>query len=539
MIEINGTSVYNALAMGKLHFLCRTDNTVKRTKVSDPSREISRFHESKRAAHRELEQLYAKALREVGETNAQIFEIHRLMLDDEDFGSAIENMIETQLVNAEYATQYTADIFAKNFEEMDDEYMRARAADVRDIARRLLRILGGNAESSNRLSESVIIVADDLSPSETVQLDKDKILGFVTFKGSRTSHTAILAGTMNIPALIGTGEIDPCHDGELAILDGHSSTLYINPDEDKTKDFKLRKALDDERARLLQELRGKDSVTKSGRKVNIYANIGSPSDVASVIQNDADGIGLFRSEFIYLGQNDFPTEDEQFVKYKEVLEKMGGKKVIVRTLDIGADKKIDYFNLPEEENPALGFRAIRICLSRREIFRTQLRALLRASAFGNLSVMFPMIISPCEVREALSLLDEARTNLADEGIPTAAKIEVGIMIETPAAAVICDLLAPLVDFFSIGTNDLTQYTLALDRQNRNLDKFYDPHHPAILRMIERVAQAAHSCGKWVGICGELACDTALTEKFVEWGIDELSVSPSYVLGLREKVRGIE
>lgn len=539
MIEINGKSVYNALAMGRLYFYKRAGNKIKRIKVDNPDDEIKRFRDAKSAAHAELERLYEKALVEVGSTNAQIFEIHSLMLEDEDFCEAVENMISGREVNAEYAVSYTSDVFAATFEEMDDEYMRARSADVRDISARLLRILGGADSSANDIREPVIIVADDLSPSETVQLDKDKILGFVTFGGSRTSHTAILARTMNIPAIIDTGAIDACHDGECAVLDGHSGILYINPDENMLASYKLRKAADDERNRLLLSLRGKENVTKSGRKIKLYANIGSPSDTAAAIQNDADGIGLFRSEFIYLEKDRFPTEDEQFVKYKEVLEKMGGKKVIVRTLDIGADKKIEYFNLPDEENPALGYRAIRICLNEPEIFRTQLRALLRASAFGNLSVMFPMIISPDEVKRAAGIIDEVKSELASEGIPFSREIETGIMIETPAAAVISDLLAPYVDFFSIGTNDLTQYTLAIDRQNHKLDPFCDVHHPAILRLIEETVRNAHKHNKWVGICGELGADLELTEKFIDMGVDELSVTPSYVLKVREKIRSLD
>ncbi|MBE7032134.1 MAG: phosphoenolpyruvate--protein phosphotransferase [Ruminococcaceae bacterium] len=538
MLEINGKSVYNSLCMGKLYFYGMNKRTVKREKTDTPETEVRRFMSALTAAKKELHELYEKALLQVGEDNAQIFQIHTMMLDDEDFYGAVINTINVQKVNAEYAVSYTSDIFARTFREMDDEYMQARASDVCDISERLINLLSDNS-GTDTIPEPSIIIADDLTPSETVQMDKDKILGFVTFRGSQTSHTAILARTMNIPAVINTGEISPEHHGKTAILDGFSGALYIDPDELTIQEYKKRKALEEERAKLLSELRGKPTETKSHKKVNLYANIGSPRDLAAAVQNDAEGIGLFRSEFLYLEASDFPTEDEQFRKYKEVAEGMCGKKVIVRTMDIGADKQIDYFKLPCEDNPALGFRAIRICLTDTKMFKTQLRALLRASAFGNISIMFPLITSLSEVIRAKALVAEAMQELEDEGIPYKKNIETGIMIETPAAAIICDMLAPEVDFFSIGTNDLTQYTLALDRQNSALEPFFDPHHPAILRLIENVIQNAHKHGKWVGICGELAADLTLTEAFVNMGIDELSVSPSFVLKVREKIRDLD
>ncbi len=539
MLEINGKSVYNALAMGKLHFLCKYPDTIKRLKVQDTKTEVMRFNDARTSAKSELQALYKKAITEVGEANAQVFQIHIMMLDDEDYHGAISAMILNQSVNAEYAVSYTSDIFARTFSEMDDEYMKAREADVRDIAKRLISILSGNHNSQNQLTEPSIIVADDLTPSETVQLDKEKILGFVTFQGSASSHTAILARTMNIPALICTGEIENIHNQKTAILDGASGTLYIDPDDDKIADYKKRKELEDNRTRLLAELKGKPNETKSGKSIKVYANIGSPADLAIALQNDAGGIGLFRSEFLYLEKNTPPTEDDQFVKYKEVAEGMFGKQVIIRTLDIGADKKIGYFNLPHEENPALGFRAIRICLTDTNLFKTQLRAILRASAYGNLAIMFPMIISLQEVQSAKKILEEAKTDLKAEGLPFNENIKVGIMIETPAAAIISDILAPEVDFFSIGTNDLSQYTLAIDRQNSHLEPFFDPHHPALLRLIETVVKNAHLCGKWAGICGELGADLSLTEEFLKMGVDELSVSPPCILNIREKIRSID
>lgn len=539
MFEFKGKSVYNALAMGNLHFYDKFDCTIKREKIEDTESEIFRLENSRNKVKEVLNALYEKSLTEIGEANAQIFQIHLMMLDDEDYSDAICSMIKNQKVNAEYAVSYVSDIFARTFEEMDDEYMQARAADVHDISKRLIEQLSGVDTSSGTLAEPSIIVADDLTPSETVQLDKEKILGFVTFGGSPSSHTAILARTMNIPAIIGTGFIDSCHHGETAILDGFSGILSINPNEEKITDFGKRKEAEDNRTKLLAQLKGKPNETKSGRKIDIYANIGSPSDLASVIQNDAGGIGLFRSEFIYLEKNCFPSEDEQFIKYKEVAERMLGKRVIVRTLDIGADKKIDYFNLPHEENPALGYRAIRICLTDTNLFKTQLRALLRASAYGNIAIMFPMIISLKEILDAKRILNEAKNELKKEGLPFNENIELGIMIETPAAAVTSDILAPEVDFFSIGTNDLTQYTLAIDRQNSYLENFYNPHHPAILRLIETITENAHKHGKWVGICGELGADLSLAEKFIQLGIDELSVSPPQILRLREKIRSLD
>ena len=539
MIEINGKSVYNALGMGKLYFYKRAVSRTRRIHIKNEEDEINRFRTARDTAICELQQLYERALADVGEEGALIFQIHQLMLEDEDYCRAIESEISTHSINCEYAICIISDQFAAGFSSMDDEYMQARAADVNDICTRLINIINETADLAPVFSEPVIIVADDLSPSETIQLDKNKILGFVTFGGSQTSHTAILARTMNIPAIIDTGEIDSCHDGEIAILDGHSGILYINPDEDKIADYKIRKQLSNERQKELDALKGMADETKSGQKINIYANIGSPEDVDAVLESDAGGIGLFRSEFIYLEKNDFPTEEEQFLKYKEVAEKMNGKKVIIRTLDIGADKKIDYFNLPNEENPALGYRAIRICLGQQDIFKIQLRAILRASAFGNLSIMFPMIISVNEVRQVKAILEETKSELRAENIPFNENIETGIMIETPAAAIICDMLAPEVDFFSIGTNDLTQYTLAIDRQNHNLEQFYDPHHPAILRLIKNVTDTAHRFGKWVGICGELGSDLSLTQEFLRMGMDELSVSPSYVLKLREKIRNTD
>ncbi|MBR5155798.1 MAG: phosphoenolpyruvate--protein phosphotransferase [Clostridia bacterium] len=539
MIEINGKSVYNSLAMGKLYFLNKEKDPVKRVKISDIRKEVLRVEEARRIAKNELRELYEKALVSVGEANAQVFQIHIMMLEDEDFFGAITSMIGMQNINAEFAVIHTSEVFARTFGNMADEYMRARAADVQDIADRLLNILLGKDKDDDKISQNSIIVASDLTPSETVRLDKDKIAGFVTFRGSQTSHTSILARTMNLPAIINTGVISAEYHGRTAILDGYSGTLYIDPDNDKIEDFKHRKKLEDERAELLRTLHGKTTETKSGRRIKLYANISYPQDLREVLANDAEGIGLFRSEFLYLENQDFPTEDQQFVKYKEVAEALGGKTVIIRTLDIGADKKIGYFNLPQEENPALGYRAIRICLSDIKLFKTQLRAILRASAFGNISVMFPMIVSQSEVRRAKSCLKECMQELKSEGIPFNPKIEVGIMIETPAAAIISDLLAEEVDFFSIGTNDLTQYTLAADRQNSRLEDFVDARHESIIRLIELTVKNAHRKGKWVGICGELATDEQLCKRFVDMGVDELSVAPSQVLKVREKIRNLD
>ncbi len=539
MIEINGKSIYNSLAMGKLYFYKRESYSTEPKSIDSAQKEILRFREALDSAKRELLNLYQLALIEANESGAEIFQIHKLMLDDEDYYGAIESTIRNKLVNAEYAVEQASKQFAGLFESMDDEYMNARSADVYDISKNLIRILNGATEKNTVLTEPVIIVADDLTPSETISLDKSKILGFVTFNGSQTSHTSILAKTMSLPAIINSGEIDLCHDGKLAILDGSSGTLYIEPDDDKISDYQLRKKLESEHQARLSSLVGKPTQTKGGKSIMLYANIGSTHDVNAVIENDAEGIGLFRSEFIYLGRHDFPSEEEQFLQYKEVLERLPEKRVIVRTMDIGADKKIDYFNLPIEENPALGYRAIRISLSEKEIFKTQLRALLRASAYGRLGIMFPLIISLGEIRQAKNILEEVKQELVHEGIDFDKDVEIGIMIETPASAVISDILAPEVSFFSIGTNDLMQYTLALDRQNHCLDQFSDPHHEAIMRLIKMTVENAHANGIWVGICGDIASDIELTEKFLEMGIDELSVPPSSVLAIREKIRSIQ
>ncbi len=539
MTEINGKSVYNAVAMGKLRFHKKKEKSIKRTHINDAESEKQRFFEAVRVAEAELEDLYNKALQEVGEANAEIFKIHQMMLEDGDYQDSIINITTSQMVNAEYAVAKTSDIFSATFENMDDEYMKARGADVIDISNRILKVLCNECEEISSFSEPYIIVADDLTPSETVQLDKDKLLGIVTFNGSPTSHTAILARTMNIPAIINTGKIDERFEGETAIIDGFSGTLYITPDEYTYEEYKRRKAIDDEHNKMLEKLKGRPNVTKSGKEILVYANIGRPEDVASVISNDAGGIGLFRSEFLYLEADNYPTEDEQFFAYKSVLEKMGTKRVIIRTLDIGADKKIDYFNLPDEENPAMGYRAIRLCLKNKEMFKTQLRALYRASIYGKLAIMFPMIISKKEVLMIKDLIKEVKNDLDKDGIAYKDDVETGIMIETPAAAIISDILAKEVDFFSLGTNDLTQYTLATDRQNNYIQSYYDPHHEAVLRLIKHTTDNAHKNGIWIGICGELASDLTLTETFIDFGIDELSVSPSLVLKLREKIINIK
>ncbi len=539
MIEINGKSVYNSLAMGRLFFLNKEKEPVKRTKIDNTAEEIRRVEEARSIAKTELGELYKAALVSVGEANAEVFQIHIMMLDDEDFFGAITSMINMQSVNAEFAVAHTSDIFARTFGNMADEYMKARAADVKDISDRMIKILMGSNVGAEELSENSIIVAPDLTPSETVQLDIDKVSGFVTFFGSQTSHTSIIARTMNLPAIICTGEISSEYHGRTAIVDGSGGTLYIDPDEAKIEDFKHRKKLEEERGELLRRLCGKPTQTKSGKSVKLYANIAYPRDLRAVLANDGEGIGLFRSEFLYLDNPDYPSEDQQFERYKEVAEAMGQKDVIVRTMDIGADKKIDYFNLPCEDNPALGYRAIRICLSDRALFKTQLRAILRASAFGNISIMFPMIVSQKEVSSAKSCLKECMQELTAEGIPYNPDIQVGIMIETPAAAIISDLLAREVDFFSIGTNDLTQYTLAADRQNSRLEEFIDIRHEAILRLIEMTVKNAHKEGKWVGICGELATDPQLCTRFVDMGVDELSVTPSEILRVRERIRNLD
>ena len=536
MVVINGKGVYGGIVFGKLSFFQRKDVSVKRTRIEDKEAEKKRFEKAKEKTLEQLQALYDKALKEVGETNAQIFEIHQMMVEDDDYNESVNSIIDSQSVNAEYAVAVTADNFAEMFGSMEDEYMKARAADVRDISNRIIGNFQADSDELNTADEKTIICSDDLAPSETVQLDKSKVLAFVTTGGSANSHTAILARTMNIPAVIGVSELTEEYSGKNAIVDGYTGTVYIEPDEKTSEEMKKKQEEDIKKKELLQQLKGKENVTKSGKKINIYANIGGLGDIGAVLLNDAGGIGLFRSEFLYLEDNDYPTEELQFLTYKKVLESMAGKKVIIRTLDIGADKKIDYFNLKKEDNPALGYRAIRICLTRKEIFKTQLRALYRASVFGNLGIMFPMIISTDEVKEIKELIEEVKKELDESGIEYSDSVEIGIMIETPAAVMISDELAQMVDFFSVGTNDLTQYTLAIDRQNPELDKFYNPHHEAVLRMIKMAADNAHKYGKWIGICGELGADTELTDRFLEMGIDELSVSPPFVLPVRQKVR---
>ena len=540
MITISGKSVFGGVAIGKLMFYQRNDKVIKRTHVDDVDAEWERFQEAKNTAVDQLKGLYNKALEDVGEANAMIFEIHQMMLEDLDYLESIENIIRTQEVNAEYAVATTADNFAKMFSAMDDAYMQGRAADVKDVSERVLDILCGVDTGFKEMTEPCIIAADDLAPSETVQLDKSKVLGFATQYGSSNSHTAILARTMNIPAVIGLGEdLLEEYSGRDAIIDGFTGTLYIDPDEKTLKEMQEKREKDLEQKALLEQLKGKENVTKSGQKINVYANIGNVSDLGAVFKNDAGGIGLFRSEFLYLENTDFPTEEQQFAVYKQVAESMAGKKVIIRTLDIGADKQVDYFGLDKEDNPALGYRAIRICLTRPEIFKTQLRALYRAAMFGNISIMFPMIISVDEVHRIKEIIAEVKEELKKEGIPYKEDVELGIMIETPASVMISRELAKEVDFFSVGTNDLTQYTLAIDRQNSKLDEFYDPHHPAVLAMIKMAAENAHAEGAWIGICGELGADLELTEEFLKMGLDELSVSPAMVLPLRKRIRECE
>ena len=537
MITIQGKGACGAIAIGRLSFFKRGEISVKRERVEDTKAELERFEAARQEAQSQLRALYDKALIEIGEANAQIFDIHQMMLEDLDYIDSVTNIIENQQMNAEYAVAVTADNFAMMFSSMDDEYMKERAADVKDVSNRVLRCFQQTADGTVLSGDGLIICADDLSPSETVQLDKSKVLAFVTQKGSLNSHTAILARTMNIPAVIGAGEaLNPEFDGKPAVVDGYTGEVFIEPDADTLALLKLKQQEDEKKKALLQELKGKENITLDGRKINIFANIGGLSDIGAVLVNDAGGIGLFRSEFLYLENNNFPSEELQFATYKKVLESMAGKKVIIRTLDIGADKKIEYFDLDAEENPALGYRAIRICLTRQDIFKTQLRALYRASVFGNLSIMFPMIIAREEILEIKKIINEVKIELAAENVPFSDDVEIGIMIETPAAAVISDILAPEVDFFSVGTNDLTQYTLAIDRQNPKLDGFYDPHHESVLRLIQFAADSAHKNGKWIGICGELGADLSLTERFLKMGIDELSVSPSLVLSLRDKVR---
>lgn len=531
-----GKSVYKGIVMGPVAVLKKNDYQVKRARIEDPEAEVKRVEEAVEVSKKQLGRLYDKAVREVGEASAAIFEVHQMMLEDEDYLESMENMIRTELVNAEYAAAATGDNFAEMFAAMDDEYMKARSADVKDISERLVRNLSGEGDNDLSSMEPSIIVADDLSPSETVQMDKEKILAFVTVHGSTNSHTAILARMMNIPALIGVPmDLNSLKTGMTAVVDGFSGQVIFEPEEDVQKETEKRMQEEAEKQKLLEELKGKENVTPDGRKINIYANIGSVGDLGYVMENDAGGIGLFRSEFLYLGRNDFPTEEEQFQAYKQAVQTMAGKKVIIRTLDIGADKQVEYFNLGKEENPALGYRAIRICLKQPEIFKAQLRALFRAAVYGNLSVMYPMITSTEEVEKIYAIVAEVEEELKAQEVQY--KIpEQGIMIETPAAVMISDRLAEMVDFFSIGTNDLTQYTLAIDRQNEQLDDFYNPHHEAVLRMIRMVVENAHKCGKWAGICGELGADLTLTEQFVRMGVDELSVAPSMILKLRKIVR---
>lgn len=536
MQYFQGKSVYKGIVMGPVAVLKKNDYQVKRARIEDSEAEVKRVKEAVEVSKKQLGRLYDKAVREVGEASAAIFEVHQMMLEDEDYLESMENMIRTELVNAEYAAAATGDNFAEMFAAMDDEYMKARSADVKDISERLVRNLSGEGDNDLSSMEPSVIVADDLSPSETVQMDKEKILAFVTVHGSTNSHTAILARMMNIPALIGVPmDLNGLKTGMTAVVDGFSGQVIFEPEEDVRKETEKKMQEEAEKQKLLEELKGKENVTPDGRKINIYANIGSVGDLGYVMENDAGGIGLFRSEFLYLGRNDFPTEEEQFQAYKQAVQTMAGKKVIIRTLDIGADKQVEYFNLGKEENPALGYRAIRICLKQPEIFKAQLRALFRAAVYGNLSVMYPMITSTEEVEKIYAIVAEVEEELKAQEVQY--KIpEQGIMIETPAAVMISDRLAEMVDFFSIGTNDLTQYTLAIDRQNEQLDDFYNPHHEAVLRMIRMVVENAHKCGKWAGICGELGADLTLTEQFVRMGVDELSVAPSMILKLRKVVR---
>lgn len=532
-----GKKVFGGIAIGRIRFYQKELNMVIRKKITDVEAELKRYEDAKTTAIEQLGELYEKAVKTVGELNAQIFEVHSMMLEDDDYNDSVCNMIRQQGVNAEYAVAVTGDNFSDMFAGMEDEYFKARAIDVKDISERVISILSGKDNRQEAVEEPAIIVAEDLTPSETVQMDKEKILAFATRLGSSNSHTAILARTMSIPALIGVA-IDESWNGKMAIVDGNAGEIIIEPDEDVLAEYQKRAEDEEKKKDLLLSLKGKENVTLSGRKINLYANIGNVSDLAAVLKNDAGGIGLFRSEFLYLEQDHFPTEEEQFVVYKRVLETMAGKKVIIRTMDIGADKQIDYFNLEHEDNPAMGYRAIRICLTQPEIFKTQLRALFRASCYGNVSIMYPMITSLDEVQEIKKIVAEVKEELDADGI-TYQDVEQGIMIETPAAVMMSEELAKAVDFFSIGTNDLTQYTLAIDRQNAKLDRFYNPHHEAVLRMIEMVVQNAHKAGIWAGICGELGADTELTERFLAMGIDELSVSPGMVLPVRQKIREAE
>ncbi|MCH5343278.1 MAG: phosphoenolpyruvate--protein phosphotransferase [Acetatifactor sp.] len=539
MTKYAGKSVYKGIAMGKVLVLGKEEDMVKREKIEDADAEIVRVGNAIEKAQQQLQDLYEKAVKEVGEASAAIFEVHQMMMEDEDYLDAIHSMIRTENINAEFAVATTGDNFSEMFAAMDDDYMKARSADVKDISNRIVRNLMGKEGNDMEQSEPVIIVADDLSPSETVQMDKDKILAFVTVHGSTNSHTAILARMMNIPALIGVPmDLDKVKTGMVAVVDGVKAEVTFEPSPEECLKVTNKIKEQEEQARLLETLKGKENVTKSGRKINLYANIGSVSDVGYVLENDAGGIGLFRSEFLYLGRNDFPSEEEQFQAYKQVAQTMANKKVIIRTLDIGADKQADYFELGKEDNPAMGYRAIRICLKQQDIFKTQLRALFRATAYGKISIMYPMITSVSEVEQIYKIVDEVKKELDDAGI-VYHEPEQGIMIETPAAVMISDELAKMVDFFSIGTNDLTQYTLAIDRQNAKLDDFYDSHHPAILKMIQIVVDNAHKEGKWAGICGELGADMDLTKTFVEMGLDELSVAPSMILKLRQIIREMD
>lgn len=538
MEKYTGKSIFKGIAIGKILFYQKGEQPVKRVKIEDTAEQIKRYEDARAKAAEQLQGLYEKALKEVGEANAAVFEVHQMMLEDDDYIDSVVNIIETQQVNAEFAVATTGDNFAKMFAEMEDDYFKARAADVKDISERMVNILSGNESGGALGDEPVIVVAEDLAPSETVQMDKEKLLAFVTRLGSANSHTAILARTMNIPALIEV-DIKEEWNGKMAVVDGYTGTFYIDPDEETLKKMQEKKEEDIKARELLQELKGKEDITVDGKHIKLYANIGGVKDVTSVLANDAAGIGLFRSEFLYLEADNYPDEEAQFQAYKTVVENMAGKKVIVRTLDIGADKQVDYFGLDKEENPALGYRAIRICLTRKEIFKTQLRALYRAAMFGNISIMFPMIISVAEVHEIKAIIAEVKEELKNEGIPFKDDVELGVMIETPASVMISRELAKEVDFFSVGTNDLTQYTLAIDRQNAKLDKFYDPHHPAVLAMIKMAADNAHAEGAWIGICGELGADLELTEEFLKMGLDELSVSPAMVLPLRKRIRECE
>ena len=537
MVTLQGKGVFGGIAIGEIAFYKRAEGQVQRKRVEDTSSEIQRFESAKDKAIEQLGELYDKAVQEVGEGNAMIFQVHQMMLDDLDYVEAITNMITTQQVNAEYAVAATGDNFSQMFASMDDEYMRGRAADVKDISERVVSILSGNENSGLVTDKPVILAADDLAPSESVQLEKDKVLSFITQGGSTNSHTAILARTMNIPAIIGAGSgLSEEYEGKLGIVDGAEGLIYVDPDEETLTKYQEKQKEYQGKQELLQQLKGEENITLDGQKIKVYANIGNASDIGAVMQNDAGGIGLFRSEFLYLESDNYPTEEEQFKVYRYVAETMAGKMVVIRTLDIGADKQIDYFNLPKEENPALGYRAIRICLTQHDIFKTQLRALFRASAFGNIAIMFPMIVAVEEVLEIKEIVAEVKAELDEAGIPYNKDTQLGIMIETPAAAIISDELAREVDFFSVGTNDLTQYTTAVDRQNANLDKFYYPHHKALLRLIKMAADNAHKNGIWIGICGELGADMELTETFLSMGIDELSVSPACILPLRKKIR---